>query len=890
MAFAFAFDLRLRSSDLTHAREMKTKRLSSLVSLLALVVLVLALTGTTTTTTRTQSEQAQKTRLCQGERTWSWPSASSLRLSPFTLASAAETETETETEAKGETFTFQAEVSRLLDIIINSLYSNKDIFLRELISNASDALDKIRLLSLKKVSSLDTGKDLEVRITFDKEKKVLSIRDTGIGMTKDDLMSNLGTIAKSGTSAFIDTVAKGGDMNLIGQFGVGFYSAFLAADKVQVVSKHNDDPKQHVWESTADGNFAIYEDADAEGDAKLDRGTQINLFIKEEAEEYLDQNVLGKLVSQYSQFINYPIYLLEEEEKEIEVEAEEEDDEDEDDDELDLGDDEEEDEDEGADVEETLEKSGKQRMTMDLDDGPKMVKKTIKEDVWKRKNSAKAVWLRTPSEVEQDEYDEFFKVIAKGHYQGVDPSAMAKTHFKAEGDVEFRSILFIPDSKPGDLAQGPGSAHSVKSKIKLYVRRVFISDSFDDLLPNYLSFIFGIVDSDTLPLNVNRESLQHHGSLKTIKKKLIRKALDMMKKLADEDKPSNKDEEDEEESEGEEKRTDVKDLKYPKFYKEYGSFLKMGVIEDQPNRIRLSKLLRFKTSHDDYSGDDGEMTDFDSYVKRMKEGQKKIFYLIGSSLEEVKSSPFVEKLVSEGYEVIYFTEPLDEYLMQHLVEYNDIKFQNAAKEDLTLEDSQDAKKKQKQLRAHFKPFTKWWKGLMPADIDTVKISNRLTTSPCVVVSSKYGYTANMERIVKAQTMADPNQVRMYLGKKVLEVNPFHPSIKKLKEMFENDAESETAKDMAALMYATSLLESGFELADPRAYAKRVYDVLNEKFGIDGDVVDDFEYKEEEEEEEKSHYIHEQFEDDMPSPGENVQFVDKLPSEVLAEQEESKEEL
>ena len=666
-------------------------------------------------------------------------------------------------ETNKETFTFQAEVSRLLDIIINSLYSNKDIFLRELISNASDALDKIRLLSLTKADILGATTELEVRISFDREKNVLTIKDTGIGMTRNDLLNNLGTIAKSGTSAFIDSVAKGGDMNLIGQFGVGFYSAFLAADKVQVISKHNDDPTQNVWESAADGNFVIYEDKENES---LGRGTQLNLFLKEEATEYLDQNILEKLVAQYSQFINYPIYLLCEEKKDIEVEADDEDEE-----VIDLEEDDEEEEGEGEDEEEGEGEDEEE----EEDEGPRMVTKTITELVWKKKNEAQAIWLRNPSEVSDSEYEEFFKIIGSGQFRG-EPEAFANTHFKAEGDVEFRSILYIPKEKPIGMADNP--TKDFGSRIKLFVRRVFISDNFADLLPSYLHFIVGVVDSDTLPLNVNRETLQHHASLKTIKKKLIRKALDMMKRIADDDRKAEEEAEAAEEGEEKEMLTAIAKMKeYPKFWENYGGHIKMGVMEDQPNRIRLSKLLRMKSSHEDYQNDNDQYTDLESYVSRMKEGQTKLYYLIGASLDEVKTSAFAERLISQGYEVIYFTEPLDEYLMQYLVEFNDFKFQNAAKEDLTLDDSEDSKKRQKQLRNHFRPFTKWWKSLLKEDLDSVKITNRLTKTPCVVVSSKYGYTANMERIIKAQTMADKEAANMYLGKKVLEINPFHPSIK-----------------------------------------------------------------------------------------------------------------
>eukprot|EP00216_Chloropicon_sp_CCMP2111_P004594 CAMPEP_0198247920 /NCGR_PEP_ID=MMETSP1446-20131203/46722_1 /TAXON_ID=1461542 ORGANISM="Unidentified sp, Strain CCMP2111" /NCGR_SAMPLE_ID=MMETSP1446 /ASSEMBLY_ACC=CAM_ASM_001112 /LENGTH=861 /DNA_ID=CAMNT_0043932249 /DNA_START=77 /DNA_END=2662 /DNA_ORIENTATION=- len=768
--------------------------------------------------------------------------------------------------AHEQKFTFQAEVSRLLDIIINSLYSNRDIFLRELISNASDALDKIRLLALTKPDALGDQKDLEVRISFDPEEKVLSIRDTGIGMTRDDLVNNLGTIAKSGTSAFLDNLSsEGADMNLIGQFGVGFYSAFLAADKVQVVSKHNDDPKQHVWESSADGDFVVSEDADA--GRSLGRGTQINLFLKEEALEYVDQHVLSGLIAKYSEFINYPILLREQESKEIEVDAPEE---------VEGHDDAEDDEDlDGVDDTE--------------DDTPAAkVKKTVTEWVWKVQNDAKAIWLRNPSEVTPEEYSNFFEAVSRGAVppagaQGGD-NHLAHTHFKAEGDVEFRAVLFIPREPPFGLSEDFSQAIS---RIKLYVRRVLISDTFDDLLPRFLSFVIGVVDSDTLPLNVSRESLQHHASLKTIKKKLVRKVLDMLKKLADAKQPEQEEHEEGQEPDASSPDVDEKQGDYESFWKTFGKFLKMGIVEDQTNRLRISKLLRFKSSHPDFNrSDDDRVTGFEDYVGRMKPGQSKIYYLIGSSVEELKQSPFAEKLVSEGFEVIYFTEALDEYVMQHLVEFDDLKMQNAAREDLSLDTSDPTsaegddeaekerkateKRRQKQLRSHFRPFTKWWKGLLPSDqVDSVKVSNRLTTSPCVVVSSKYGYTANMEKIVKAQAMGDASVGAIYFGKKVLEINPFHPSIKKLKTLFEqhhsgddgddgDTSAGDEAKAMAIVMYETSLLESGFEPADSRKYARKVYDMVNLRLGVDPnisaeDIVDDFEVSPEDPQEDQDDY-------------------------------------
>ena len=421
--------------------------------------------------------------------------------------------------AGAETHEFQAEVSRLMDIIINSLYSNKDIFLRELISNGSDSLDKIRFLSLTDPSALGEGdaEKLEIRIKVDKERGVLSIRDRGVGMTKDDLKENLGTIAKSGTSAFLEQMQKGGDVNLIGQFGVGFYSVYLVADFVEVRSKHNDDPKQWIWESKADGAFAISEDTGE----PLDRGCEINIYLKEEAQEYLEEDKLKELVGKYSEFINFPIYIYSSKEVEEEVPVEE--------DEMDTASDDDEDDADDADDEDDEDDDVDISDEEDEDDEPKT--KTVTKTVWDWEllNDSKAIWLRAANDVDAEEYEKFYKALAKE-----DKAPLAYTHFKAEGDVEFKAILFIPEAAPSDMFD---NYYAKASALKLYVRRVFISDEFDELLPKYLSFIKGIVDSDTLPLNVSRETLQQHTSLKTIKKKLVRKALDMIRKLAEESEP-----------------------------------------------------------------------------------------------------------------------------------------------------------------------------------------------------------------------------------------------------------------------------------------------------------------------------------------------------------------
>ncbi|KAK4751364.1 hypothetical protein SAY87_004846 [Trapa incisa] len=704
--------------------------------------------------------------------------------------------------SNAEKFEFQAEVSRLMDIIINSLYSNKDIFLRELISNASDALDKIRFLSLTDKDILGEGDNakLEIQIKLDKAKKILSIRDRGIGMTKEDLIKNLGTIAKSGTSAFVEKMQTSGDLNLIGQFGVGFYSVYLVADYVEVISKHNDD-KQYVWESKADGAFAISEDTWNE---PLGRGTEIKLHLREEAGEYLDESKLKDLVKRYSEFINFPIHLWASKEVDVEVPAE----------------DDESDEEDSSETSTSEEGDGDSDKSEDEEKKSKT--KTVKETTyeWELLNDVKAIWLRSPKEVTDEEYTKFYHSLAKDFSE---EKPMSWSHFTAEGDVEFKAVLFVPPKAPSDLYES--YYNTKKSNLKLYVRRVFISDEFDELLPKYLNFLKGLVDSDTLPLNVSREMLQQHSSLKTIKKKLIRKALDMIRKIAEEDpdESTDKDKKDVDNS-GEE---DEKKGQYTKFWNEFGKSIKLGIIEDATNRNRLAKLLRFETTKSD-----GKLTSLDQYISRMKSGQKDIFYITGSSKEQLEKSPFLERLKKKNYEVIFFTDPVDEYLMQYLMDYEDKKFQNVSKEGLKLgKDSKD-----KDLKESFKDLTKWWKSALAKDnVDDVKISNRLDNTPCVVVTSKYGWSANMERIMQSQTLSDAKQQAYMRGKRVLEINPRHPIIKELRERVVTNPEDDSVKQTAQLMYQTALMESGFVLNDPKDFASRIYDSVKSSLNISPDA-------------------------------------------------------
>ena len=479
-------------------------------------------------------------------------------------------------EDNKEGFNFNADVSRLMDIIINSLYTKKEVFIRELVSNASDALDKVRFISVQHPEYLGENKDLEIKIDFDHEAKTLSITDTGVGMTKAELAKNLGTVAKSGTTAFLEAMGKGDQMSLIGQFGVGFYSAFLVANKVEVTSKSNDD-EQHIWTSTADAKFFLTKDP--RGDT-LGRGTRITLYLKDDAAEYVEQERIKKLVKKYSEFINYPIrlYLSKDVRKEVEVE----------DDEAEKKDG---DSETKVEDEEEKEKS---------DEEPKKKTKTVQsvEWDWELINDIKAIWLRDKDEIEEREYNEFYKTISKDHR---DPAAYS--HFSAEGEIDFKSIIYVPSEAPYDLFE---NYYGKSSALKLYVRRVLITEEFDELMPRYLNFIKGVVDSDDLPLNVSREQLQQMKMIKVMSKKLVKKALEMLKNLAEEDEEEEDDEEEgeangEEKADKEDKEKD-KDAekededsgpsRYETFWKHYGKNIKLGVIEDAANRNKLAKLLR----------------------------------------------------------------------------------------------------------------------------------------------------------------------------------------------------------------------------------------------------------------------------------------------------------
>ena len=654
-----------------------------------------------------------------------------------------------------------------MDIIINSLYSNRDVFLRELASNAADACDKKRFLSLTGKTSDGEAKSAkpEIRIRADPDAQTVTIEDSGVGMTKEELINNLGRIAQSGTKKFLEALGEGSaDVNLIGQFGVGFYSGYLVADKVTVVTKSMvEGSPQLRWESQAGSSFTIEVD---DSEPIEDSGTRITLHLKEDALEYCDATKLQSLLEHYSEFVEFPIKVWKEKTEYKKVPDEE--------------------------------------ANQDLKEGEEPKMKTVPETTegYETMNSQKPIWLRPPKEVTDEEYTDFYKAAFRANYD--DP--MKWNHFVLEGQVECKAILYIPGMLPFDLSKDMFDENS--RNMRLYVKRVFINDKFDELIPRWLKFVRGVVDSNDLPLNVGREILQKTKVLNVINKRLVRKSLDMIRDIA----------EDEDES------------KYVTFWNNFGKYLKVGVIEDEKYQEDLAPLMRFFSSNSDE-----EYTSLDQYIERMPEGQKKIYYLAGEGKNNVKMSPIIEKLKGKGYEVLFMIEPLDEICAQSLRKYKDFEVVDAAKSGLEFEDadgeSEEVKQKREALNEQYKSVIEYLETELQGKVQKVQVSDLLTTSPGAIVQGEYGLSPSMQRYMKAQSVAMGQEdfgLNSRMNQAIMEINPKHPIVEQLDRMVKSNQDGAETKNFAVLLYDVAAMTSGYEVENPADFAQRVMNLMNTK--------------------------------------------------------------
>ena len=714
----------------------------------------------------------KRTSMSGGSRARAFAAGASAR--PTWLKAATDSATEG-ASAEGETYQFDAEVSRVMDIIINSLYSDKSVFLRELVSNAADACDKRRFLSLTEKSE---AADISgVRIKGFEDSKTLVIQDDGVGMTKEELVNNLGRIANSGTAKFAEAMqaSKSDDLSLIGQFGVGFYSGFLVADKMTVETRSAVDPSSewHKWESEAGADFKISkadkpEPLDDSIDSAFEVGTRITLQLKPDCLEFSKGAELKGLLTKYSEFIEFPIEVFAESTDYKQVPDEE--------------------------------------ANKDLKEGEVEKMKTVPVTTasFERVNNQKPIWLRSPRDVNETEYSEFYKSAFKASYD--DP--MQHTHFSLEGQVECKAVLYIPGMLPFELSKDMFDQDT--NNIKLYVKRVFINDQFDELIPRYLKFIRGVVDSDDLPLNVGREILQKSKVLTVINKRLVRKSLDMIQSV---------------QKEGGET--------YMKFWKNFGKYIKVGVVEDENNIDELASLCRFQSTT---SGD--KFTSLDAYVERMKEDQKTIYYVSGEGKVQAEMSPSLEGMASKGYEVLYMVEPLDEIAMQTLGKYKDFNLKDASKE--TFEDDESSKKKKEEAEEQLKEAIEFLTETLKGKVEKVEVSTRLTDSPAAMVQGAYGMSPSMQRYMQAQAVAmgeDDSAVQGMMGNMnqvSLEINPSHPIIKTFARMVSAKKEEE-AKDYGAMICDLAGITSGYNVEDPKGFSQRIMALMKM---VDGEAGED----------------------------------------------------
>jgi len=672
-------------------------------------------------------------------------------------------------ENETETYAFSADINQLLSLLINAVYTNKEVFIRELISNASDALNKIRYGSLTDTSCLDSDPNMEIKLSFDKANKILTIRDTGVGMTKDELINNLGTIANSGTKKFLESLTTTKDLQLIGQFGVGFYSSYLVANRVVVVSKNNNDT-QYSWISLGDGTFTIQPD---ETNYELKRGTIIMLHLKDDMYEYLEEDRVLNLIKKHNQFIEFPIYLEMQKTREVD----------------DPNDD------PNDDITDDITNDTTDNVAVDVDENenkPRETKKIVESYTeFDLVNKDKPLWNRSSKEVSEEEYTEFYKSLT-GDYD----SYLDVVHFNVEGQVEFKGLLYIPKRSPIDLFDGQTKR---KGMIKLYSRKVFITDDCEDLLPEYMKFMRGVIETEDIPLNISRETLQQNKILKVIGKNIIKKALEMFNRISNDAD------------------------KFRVFYEQYNKSIKLGIHEDATYRNKLTPLLRYETSNSN-----GDQISLDDYVENMKEDQTAIYYITAESVKAINNSPFLEKLKSKNYEVIYMCDPLDEYVTQQVKEYRDKKLVCITKENIELSLNDSEKEKFESSKVEFKSVCDFFKSTLSDEVEKVIVSNKLADSPCVLSTSDFGWTANMQRILKAQTFNRPDMNYM-MGRKVLEINPDNSIIKKIKYRLDNEQLDTKLTDIVSLLYDITLQTSGFTVENSALFSNKVLKLID--FGL-----------------------------------------------------------
>jgi len=706
------------------------------------------------------------------------------------------------TDTGNTKYSFDADIQQLMHLIVHTFYSNRDIFLRELISNSSDALDKIRYNDLKNNNTSDSN--YEIKINLDKELRMLRIEDTGVGMSKDDLLNNLGMIARSGTKNFVKALENKTDMNLIGQFGVGFYSVFLVADKVIVHSKKNDE-EGYRWESDGSGSYFLSKEE------KNSRGTTIELYMKEDALEYLDESKVRDIIRQHSQYIMYPLNLLVTKTREVEVENEEESND------IDNTNSTDETSENAAsedvsettenaateDVSETTENAASEDAGEDAGEDAINDEGTINEETtedkpkntitesyeeWEKINEQQPIWIRNADDIKLEEYNAFYKNLTNDY-----DDCLRYKHFTVEGQIDVKGLLYIPKRAPMDMFQNANK----KNKIKLYVRRVFITDECENLVPDYMSFVSGLIDSNDLPLTVSREMLQQDRNIKLIKKSITKQVLNLLDSLSETED-------------------------YLTFYKEFSKNIKLGVHEDESNRPKLTKLLRFNST---LSRD--KLISLDTYISNMKENQPGIYYITGENINIVEHSPFLEKLKNKNFEVLFMTDPIDEYVLQYLKDYEGKKLLSVTKVNLELGDSDDTKKELEEVSKEFEPLCKKIKEVLKTNVEDVLISNRIIDAPCCLVTAEYGWSANMERIMKAQTLANNQMSQFMMPKKTLELNPNNNMIKQLNNLVNLENDSDNLVDYYInILYSSSILDSGFSLENPRQFSENIYKMLD----------------------------------------------------------------